>query len=141
MSFLVDVNFGDLPNSFKQSRIYKSQIQLNIDDTKVVFKLFDNVCNFDLKMNNYTTLCSALETIRYWNFENTPECFYNAILCKKTIIRDIIILNEYDLVLRFQTLVPFAEMCALTMTKPDEFMNIALNLKLYKLIAFLSPNE
>ena len=63
MSFLVDVNFGDLPNSFKQSRIYKYHKQINIDDTKVVFKLFDNVCNFDLKMNNYTTLCSALYTL------------------------------------------------------------------------------
>jgi hypothetical protein len=135
MSELITIAFNSLPEIFHQSRVYKSRNQLKNHEEIL---LLNNVCNFKLQINNYTELCYALETLRYWNFEKTPECFYNMILAKKTIIREIILQNEYDLIMRFQTFKTFAEMCVLTVANANELILIAADLKLINLIEYIS---
>ena len=99
--------------------------------------LFENVCNFELKMNNYIEVCRALETLRYWNFTKTPECFYTSVLAKRSIIRDIILKNDHDMLLLFQTLRPFAELCVLTISETSEMRQVAENLGLVDLLRFI----
>lgn len=134
MSNLITVELNNIPEMFHTSRIFKARDQLKNRDQII---LFENVCNFELKMNNYIEICRALETLRYWNFAKTPECFYNTVLSKKLIIRDIILKNEYNMILMFQTLKPFAEMCVLTISDPSEMRQIAENLELVDLIKFI----
>jgi hypothetical protein len=134
MSDLIIVDFNMIPEMFHESRLFKSRNQMKNSDQII---LFENVCNFELKMNNYIEVCRALETLRYWNFTKTPECFYTSVLAKRSIIRDIILKNDHDMLLLFQTLRPFAELCVLTISETSEMRQVAENLGLVDLLRFI----
>lgn len=134
MSQFVSVCFESIPDVFHNSRVFKSKDSMK-NPNEIV--LPENVCNFEFKMNNYIDVCRALETLRYWNFEKTPECFYTCVLAKKSFIRNIIIQNDYNMLLMFQTLRPFAELCVLTISEPSEMRQVAENLGLVDLIRFI----
>lgn len=137
MAEYIVVEFDTIPDLFRTSRIFASRKNMK-DTDKIV--LLNNVCNFELRMNNYDELCYALETLRYWNFEETPQCFYTMVLAKKTLIRKIILENEYDMLMRFQTFRTFAEVCVLTVSKRDEMEHTATQLRLDNLLAYISTS-
>jgi hypothetical protein len=135
MAEFIIVEFDLVPELFHGSRVFQSRTMMKNSD-KIVLQ--HHACNFELKMNNYKELCSALETLRYWNFAKTPECFYYMVLAKKTIIREIILENEYDMMLRFQTFRTFAETCVLTILGRNEMIQVATQLGLTQLASFVS---
>jgi len=135
MAEFIIVEFDLVPEIFHGSHVFQSRTMMKNSD-KIVLQ--NHACNFELKMNNYKELCSALETLRYWNFAKTPECFYCMVLAKKTIIRDIILKNDYDMLLRFQTFRVFAEICVLTISGKDEMLQVAQQLGLTQLANFVS---
>jgi hypothetical protein len=135
MAEFIIVEFDLVPELFHGSHVFQSRTMMKNSD-KIVLQ--NHACNFELKMNNYKELCSALETLRYWNFAKTPECFYYMVLAKKTIIREIILENEYDMMLRFQTFRTFAETCVLTILGRNEMIQVATQLGLTQLASFVS---
>jgi hypothetical protein len=138
MSQFVTVEFDLIPEIFHASHVFQSRVQM-INSKQILLQ--QNVCNFNLRMNNYTELCRALDTLRYWNFEKTPECFYTSVLSKKHTIREIVISNEYNLLMRFQTFRIFAELCVLVISNNYEKQRVAARLGLTQLVDFLSRND
>jgi len=137
MAKFVTVEFDLIPEMFHALRVFQSRGQM-INSEQIVLQ--QNVCNFDLKMNNYIELCRALDTLRYWNFEKTPECFYTSVLAKKHTIREIVLSNDYDLLMRFQTFRTFAELCVLVISNESEKQRVAAYLELSHLVDFLARN-
>ena len=137
MAKFVTVEFDLIPEMFHASHVFQSRGQM-INSEQIVLQ--QNVCNFDLRMNNYTELCRALDTLRYWNFEKTPECFYTSVLAKKHTIREIVLSNDYDLLMRFQTFCTFAELCVLVISNESEKQRVAAYLGLSHLVDFLARN-
>lgn len=137
MAEYIVVEFNNIPDLFHTSRIFASRKDMKNTDQIV---LLNNVCNFELRMNTYDELCYAVETLRYWNFAETPHCFYTMVLARKTQIRELILKNEYDLLLRFQTFRTFAEMCVLTITTRGEMEQTAKQLGLDNLLSYMSTN-
>ena len=137
MAEFVTVDFDIVPEMFHISHVFQSRGKM-INSDQIVLQ--QNVCNFDLRMNNYTELCRALDTLRYWNFEKTPECFYTSVLSKKHTIRNIVLNNDYDLLMRFQTFRTFAELCVLVISNEPEKQHVAAQLGLTHLVDFLARN-
>ena len=137
MAEFVTVDFESVPEMFHASHVFQSRGKM-INSEQIVLQ--QNVCSFDLKMNNYTELCRALDTLRYWNFEKTPECFYTSVLSKKHTIREIVLSNDYDLLMRFQTFRTFAELCVLVISNEPEKQHVAAQLGLTHLVDFLARN-
>jgi hypothetical protein len=138
MAEFVTVEFDLVPEMFHISHVFQSRGKM-INNDQIVLQ--QNVCNFDLRMNNYTELCRALDTLQYWNFEKTPECFYTSVLSKKHIIHNIVINNDYNLLMRFQTFRTFAELCVLVISNESEKQHVAVELGLSHLVDFLTRND
>jgi len=134
MASFVTVNFDFVPDVFHNSGIFKSRNKMINKDQIVLLK---NVCNFDFNMSNYTELCSALETLRYWRFDKTPISFYNNVLARRSAIRKILLENDNDLLLRFHHFKPFAETCVLAISNTAESYELAQQLGLSSLMNFL----
>lgn len=137
MAEYIVVEFDTIPDLFRTSRIFASRKNMK-DTDKIV--LLNNVCNFELRMNTYDELCYALETLRYWNFAETPQCFYTMVLAKNTLIREFILKNEYDMLMCFQTFKTFAEICILTISERGEMEHNAKQLGLNNLLAYISTS-
>lgn len=137
MTEFVTVDFNLVPEMFHVSHVFQSRGRM-INSDQIVLQ--QNVCSFDLRMNNYTELCRALDTLRYWNFEKTPEYFYTSVLSKKHIIREFVLSNDYNLLMRFQTSRAFAELCVLVISNEPEKQHVAAQLGLTNLVDFLSRN-
>ena len=125
----------ELSDMFKQSAIYKS---LNYNKQ---LHLFSNSCNFDLNMRNYKELCSALTTLTYWRFDKTPHTFYYKVQGLAKTLKHILLENEHDLSLRFETNRTFWELGIMVLCDSrEERIESAKNLKLDSLVEFLEKN-
>jgi hypothetical protein len=102
MNSPVKIETADLPHIFKSSRRY----QFTPSNTLWAIKY---VCNFDFRVRNYSELCSLLETMRYWMFDNTPTTYFDAIFSKKHLIKQLMEENTRDIALRFPNFRPLFE--------------------------------
>lgn len=130
---LVNLNLEDMPELFKQSRIYK------IGNFKhPVFTVFSNSCHFDLTMRSYNELCWTLDTLRYWQFDKTPENVYRNVVGRETTIRQIFNDKCKDLFLRYPNYTPLLEIGVLACgdTK-EEMVAMARHHGLGNLLVFL----
>lgn len=129
----ITIDLENLPDLFKQSRIYKSLI---ISTQSIT--LFPNVCHFDLTMYSYRDFCRTMETLRYWQFNKTPTQVYYNVLGHEHAIRNIFIHNCQDLFLRYETFPPLLEIGILAFGNThDEQYSMALHHKLTCLITYL----
>jgi len=107
---LVELEY--LPDLFKLSRIYKTCHTISNTLT-----LFSNVCHYSLTMNSYRDLCRTMDTLRYWQFNQTPHLVYENVSGNELIIREIFSNNCGDLFLRYQTFYPLLEIGILAFGK------------------------
>ena len=130
---IVKVDLENLPELFKQSRIYRlGNLKHN------VFSLFSNSCHFDLTMRTYNELCCTMDTLKYWQFEKTPVNVYYNIIGQETRMRQIFDDNCRDLFLRYPNYAPLLEIGILAFgdTK-EEMAAMAKHHGLGNLLAFL----
>ena len=83
MNSPVKIETADLPHIFKLSR------RCRFRPSNTLWAI-EYVCNFDFSVRNYSELCSLLETMRYWMFDNTPTTYFDAIFSKKHLIKQLI---------------------------------------------------
>jgi len=102
MNTPVKIEPQDLPKIFWSSRRY----QFTSSNTLWAIKY---VCNFNFRVRNYIDLCSLLETMRYWMFDNTPTTYFDAIFSKKHLVKQLIEENMRDIALRFPNFRPLFE--------------------------------
>lgn len=130
---IVKVNLDELPDLFKQSRMYKSCCFKH-----QVLNLFSNGCHFDLTMRSYRELCWTLDTLQYWQFEKIPENVYRNVIGKEIMIRKIFDDNYRDLFLRYPNFAPLLEIGVLAFGKTlEEKIEMAIHHRLENLLEFL----
>lgn len=124
-----------MPDLFKDSEVYKAL------EHKKQLQIFENSCNFELRMRNYNELCATISTLTYWRFNKTPISFYYKIMGRENTLKRILLENEYDLSLRFETNRTFWELGIMVLCDSrKERIESAKNLKLDSLAEFLEKN-
>jgi hypothetical protein len=102
MNSPVKIETADLPHIFKLSR------RCRFRPSNTLWAI-EYVCNFEFCVRNYSELCSLLETMRYWMFDNTPTTYFDAIFSKKHLIKQLMEENTRDIALRFPNFRPLFE--------------------------------
>ena len=132
MCEIISVDMDELSDMFKQSAIYKS-----LKDNKQLH-LFSNSCNFDLNMRNYKELCSAINTLTYWRFDKIPYSYYYKVQGLAKTLKRILLENEHDLSLQFETNRRFWELGIMVLCDSrEEQIASAKHHKLDSLVEFL----
>jgi len=131
MNSPVKIETADLPHVFKSSR------RCRFRPSNTLWAI-EYVCNFDFRVRNYSDLCSLLETMRYWMFDNTPTAYFDAIFSKKHIVKKMMEENTRDIVLRFPNFRPLFETSILVDTGTNEEKHrIAIENGYYALAEYL----
>ena len=127
----VKIEPQDLPKIFWSSHRYRTR------PTNAIW-VSEYVCNFGFRVSDYTDLCSLLETMRYWMFDNTPTTYFDAIFSKKHLIKQLIEENTRDIALRFPNFRPLFETSILVDAGTNEEKHrVALENGYYALAEYL----
>jgi hypothetical protein len=133
---IISINFDEMPDLFKDSEVYKALVE-----HKKQLQLFSNSCNFDLRLHNYKELCATISTLTYWRFNKTPIGFYHNILGRENALKRILLDNEHDLSLRFETNRIFWELGIMVLCDSrEQRIESAKYHKLNSLVEFLEKN-